>query len=276
MATKTIRAPIVDTAFPVLAFLVETTTGQVAPDPAGYVMSSAEDQIWDISVTEGCVGIYRLDVRNGDGEKVALGYVWIESDTATTFIASADYNTVLLRQALNGVPANVANIVIDTNELQTDWTDGGRLDTILDGVQGKTDTIGSGAAVVPSPTTDAGELSDIIIGDDYNDANNRAFIWEFDAIPGFSIGSCDGRFGVEHPEASVQKFLVDSGTANITDVGGGRWQVKFEVDKAVTQNLIEGAYDYSVEIHESGEEITVARNLTPRDRVRLVTKQTHE
>lgn len=43
----------------------------------------------------------------------------------------------------NGVSGFV-NIIADTNELQTDWTNGGRLDLLLDGVKAKTDNLPSG------------------------------------------------------------------------------------------------------------------------------------
>jgi|GEM_PF-5481368 len=46
------------------------------------------------------------------------------------------------------VDTNVDSVLADTNELQTDWTNGGRLDLLLDGVKTKTDLIG--ASVAPS------------------------------------------------------------------------------------------------------------------------------
>jgi len=45
--------------------------------------------------------------------------------------------------------ANQAIIIADTDELQTDLTDGGRLDLLIDAIKAKTDLIGSGGAVYP-------------------------------------------------------------------------------------------------------------------------------
>lgn len=46
--------------------------------------------------------------------------------------------------------ADTAATLVDTNELQTDWTNGGRLDNLLDGVKAKTDLIPASPAAVGS------------------------------------------------------------------------------------------------------------------------------
>lgn len=46
--------------------------------------------------------------------------------------AALDVNAVAIRQELDANSTQLAAIVADTNELQTDWTDAGRLDTLLD------------------------------------------------------------------------------------------------------------------------------------------------
>ncbi len=44
------------------------------------------------------------------------------------------------------VKADTAAILIDTNELQVDWTNGGRLDLLVDGIKAKTDNLPGGVA----------------------------------------------------------------------------------------------------------------------------------
>jgi len=39
------------------------------------------------------------------------------------------------------VDTEVAAILVDTAELQTDWVNGGRLDLLIDAIKAKTDTI---------------------------------------------------------------------------------------------------------------------------------------
>jgi hypothetical protein len=58
-----------------------------------------------------------------------------------------------IRAEIDANSTQLAAIVADTNELQTDWVNGGRLDLLLDGVRAKTDTIpASPAAVGDIPT----------------------------------------------------------------------------------------------------------------------------
>ncbi len=54
---------------------------------------------------------------------------------------------------LPAVKAETVLIVADTNELQTDWANEGRLDTIVDGIKTKTDTIPTSPAAVGSAMT---------------------------------------------------------------------------------------------------------------------------
>lgn len=56
----------------------------------------------------------------------------------------------------------VDTILVDTNELQTDWTDGGRLDLLIDAIKAKTDNLpASPAAVGSAMTLTSGERDSI-------------------------------------------------------------------------------------------------------------------
>ncbi len=63
---------------------------------------------------------------------------------------------------------DVDAILTDTDELQTDWTDGGRLDVILDAIKYKTDLI----SLVDTVVKDANDANNFTIedGTDVNDA----------------------------------------------------------------------------------------------------------
>lgn len=140
-------------------------------------------------------------------------------------------------------------------------------------IKAKTDLIGSGTAFSGPPVTESGQLTRIVIGDDYSAANGRAFSWTFDAITGFTVGSCTAKFGLKHAtNPTAYSALVTAAT--VTDLGSGRWSVSFDVDKTDTASLPQAHYEWSVEIIHSGEEVTIAKSEETRDRVKLVTKQT--
>jgi hypothetical protein len=140
-------------------------------------------------------------------------------------------------------------------------------------IKAKTDLIGTGTAFSGPPVTESGQLTRIVIGDDYNAVNGRAFSWTFDAIPGFVVGSCTAKFGLKHAtNPAMYNALITAAT--VTDLGGSRWKVSFDVDKTDTASLPQAHYEWSVEIVHATDEVTVAKSEDTRDRVKLVTKQT--
>jgi hypothetical protein len=138
-----------------------------------------------------------------------LGDVHTDVGTAITKIDAVD----------DYVDTEVAAILADTNELQTDWVDGGRLDLILDGagagadpwnvtlpgaygagkagkivgdnvnaplatidtvvdaIKAKTDTIGAGTVTVTSPVASDGVTVTTYRGDDYKQHEGREIRW---------------------------------------------------------------------------------------------------
>lgn len=148
-------------------------------------------------------------------------------------------------------------------------------DNDLTAVKAKTDLIGANTIVLAPPALNDSTTTDLIIGDDYNLANDRQIIFEFAAITGFTVGVCTGKFGAKRiGTPTVDLFSVTALAAAITDIGGGMWQVIFEIDKAVTQAMTPGFYDWSAEIIQAGEEITVVKNTKTSSRLRMVEKQT--
>jgi hypothetical protein len=159
----------------------------------------------------------------------------------------------------------------NTDPVLGDITDGGDLSSI----QAKVNLIGSQTTFIGPPVLSVTTPIDLIIGDDYKVANGREISFEFDAITGFTIGTAIGKFGGKKTGSeTVNFFLVTTGTSAITDVGGGRWKVVFEVDQTDTATKSPGPYDWSVEIAQGGEEITVGRNGDTRSRINLRVKQT--
>lgn len=107
------------------AILLDTGTDGVVVNAAGLA-ADAVNEIRD-AVT-GYAG--SLSVNASGMVRVADGTGVGEIDTLS--------GTVLLR---SGTEASIASILADTNELQTDWVNGGRLDLLIDTIKAKTDQL---------------------------------------------------------------------------------------------------------------------------------------
>lgn len=136
MASTTIQLDLVEDASPAKVYLYAAETGLVAPAAAGYTLTLDSSQEWryTATVTEACDGVYRAAVHDGDGLTVAQGYIWIQADDTGTYIAVPDFATAKSHQLAVSIEA-------DTNELQGDWTNNGRLDVILDAVVADTNEL---------------------------------------------------------------------------------------------------------------------------------------
>lgn len=86
-------------------------------------------------------------------------------DTAEIGVAGAGLTALATAANLATVAGyldtEIAAVLADTNELQTDWTNGGRLDLLVDAIKAKTDALpASPAAVSDIPT--AGAIADAV------------------------------------------------------------------------------------------------------------------
>ena len=146
---------------------------------------------------------------------------------------------------------------------------GGSCDTdaIVDGVlQGLNNVV-----VIESPLSPSGQITgDIIIGDDYLAAYDRAFVWKVTSLPGVSAGTVSTQFGAAHPTKG--SFIVDG---DITDNGDDTWSLVFDVLASDTIDCREGEYEWSVQLTDSqGKHITKVRNDGDCYRVTMIEKQT--
>jgi len=121
------------------------------------------------------------------------------TDDAATAVVCTEARLAELDAA--NIPTDLNTIKTDTDELQTDWKNTGRLDTILDAVKAKTDTIG-GAGTVTWVYT----LTD----DDTSDPIENADVWVSTDIGGtnvIAVGTTDA--------AGEVTFYLDPGTRYI-------------------------------------------------------------
>ena len=143
-----------------------------------------------------------------------------------------------------------------STDLATGYS-GTQAGNILNNVKSQTDLIQAGGTVnVSTPVTASGQLaSPLIIGDDYLNANGRAFSWTVALPSGFVAATATCKFGMRYEDDQGVNSFVQSGT--VIDAGSGNVTLRFDVAKAVTGLLRPGWYDWSVEIASaSGTEIT--------------------
>jgi hypothetical protein len=132
---------------------------------------------------------------------------------------------------------------------------------VLDAIKDKTDLITSGAIQTSLPVTASGQITGpLYIGDDYLQANGRAFSWTVALPTGMVIATATCKLGMDHAEGSESgaSFVV---TGTVIDAGSGNVELRFDVPKATTGTLVEGFYRWSVEIASaSGNEVTRVAN----------------
>jgi hypothetical protein len=99
----------------------------------------------------------------------------IQADLDNPDQYKADVSALATAAALATVDGIVDDILLDTDELQTDWTDGGRLDLLIDAIKAKTDLIvASGSTLTAQQvwsyvsrtlTQTAAQIADVLEGD---------------------------------------------------------------------------------------------------------------
>lgn len=131
----------------------ELLSGHTGAGSAGLALSTASsggvdpsvlaDAIWDEALsghaTAGTTGKKLTDLANANLSGLALDSTVAKEATLATIAGYLD--------------TEVAAILADTNELQTDLTNGGRLDLLVDAIKAKTDIIPASPASVGSAMT---------------------------------------------------------------------------------------------------------------------------
>lgn len=148
----------------VAVFHTATDTVDVQDIPAMWVIDRAGTEKLDTGVTlaDDAITAAKFDestaypLKSADTGTTQVARVGADSDTLETLsdeIAAVKAETALIVEDTgttipatittidNFLDTEVAAILADTNELQTDLVDGGRLDLLIDGIKAKTDTI---------------------------------------------------------------------------------------------------------------------------------------
>jgi hypothetical protein len=122
------------------------------------------------------------------------------------------------------------------------------------------------------PVAQDGSISEIIIGDDYLAANDRAFRWTVGPVANLTIGNAECHFGGSLTLNGVTHSWLVQGSLTID---GSNWVLSFDLPRTATEALPEGLYRWSVEVRgvSNGPEITRVKSASC-GMVRLRGKQT--
>ena len=127
---------------------------------------------------------------------------------------------------------------------------------VLDAIKDKTDLITSGSVQTSLPVTASGQITGpLYIGDDYLNANGRAFSWTVALPTGYVLGTSTCRLGMQYIDEGGEYSFVVTGT--VIDAESGNVTLRFDIPKATTETLAPGWYRWSVEHRDAaGVEIT--------------------
>lgn len=207
----------------------------------------ATDAIDADALADGAItaGVFAADsitataLATSAGEEIA-DRVWDEAIAA--HLASGSTGEALNNAGGSGNPW--------ITDLSTGYT-GTQAGNILNQVKAKTDLITSGAIQTSLPVTQSGQITGpLFIGDDYLQANGRAFSWTVALPSGFVIATSVCKFGMELAEGTGGASFNVTGT--VVDAGGGNVTLRFDVPRATTGTLEPGFYRWSVEIASAG------------------------
>jgi hypothetical protein len=174
------------------AFEAWGTGGRTAADYDIALTDKSGDMFvgdFDSNIADGSYHVavhYQTGATPADADPV----VWVEYGAwdgaafAQSTSATVDVNEIALavRVEMDANSLDLDAIVADTNELQTDWTDGGRLDVLLDAVKAMTDLISINTTTVATvDVNDPNAYFTLTAGRDANDAYTMHAIMVEDA-----------------------------------------------------------------------------------------------
>jgi hypothetical protein len=110
-----------------------------------------------------------------------------------------------------------------------------------------------------SPVTQSGQLKELIIGDDYLVANDRALVWTFAPIAGMDIADATATLGVKRGQINV----TWSGSVSVD--GNGQWQATIEIENDKWVGVTQGLYEYSLEITDGVNTREITRVINKPD-----------
>jgi hypothetical protein len=145
----------------------------------------------------------------------------------------------------------------------TDWTSEER-----EIIFGKIMSIGSGYVRGSSSVAPSGNIViPLLIGDDYLTVNGRSFSWTVPAVPGVVAATSVATFAGLRRGGSHSWSVTGTITVN-----GSEWVLNFEIPRTVSNTLIAGLYDWSVQV--TSVDLIEVTNISGRPPALWMVKQT--
>ena len=182
------------------------------------------------------------------------------NDTRADMIDNLDVllSTRATQASVDVIDGIVDAILVDTNELQVDWVNGGRLDLLIDAIKAKTDTIVVGATqasvdvidgIVDSILVDTNELQVDWVNGGRLDLLIDAIKAKTDTI----VANGATQASVDVIDGIVDTILVDTNELQVDWVNGGRLDLLIDAIKAKTDTIAtsQQVWEYSTRTVDS-------------------------
>jgi len=208
----------------------------------GLAVGTGNSRVWTWTVSGDTVTLARVDVSGTVRWRIARGSAIYSGSTDTPI------------GTYTGVTNATGTVAVGKKQIaQKAWQS---IMSELAEIRAATDLLGIGRTILSSVVSPAGTIDGpIIIGDDYLDADGRAFKWYIDpaehAIGGYVVTFTGSR-------NNVNAWSVTGTLATETVGGAEKWLLKFELPRAITSTLRHNRHIFAVKMTRSSVVTTVA------------------
>jgi hypothetical protein len=199
------------------------TTGDLATVATlPFTPEASVDKYWLTPVRADVTGGSGLDAA---GVRAAIGLASANLDTQLTAIDDA-------------IDSEVAAILADTNELQTDLTNGGRLDLLIDAIKAKTDNLPAAPAATGDIPT-AAAIADAVWDEDATAHQTQGTFGQAIGDPGADTDTIYALLNTiaGYLDTEVAAILADTAELQGDWANGGRLDLLIDAIKAKTDSL---------------------------------------
>ncbi len=199
------------------------TTGDIATVATlPFTPEASVDKYWLTPVRADVTGGSGLDAA---GVRAAIGLASANLDTQLTAIDDA-------------IDSEVAAILADTNELQTDLTNGGRLDLLIDAIKAKTDNLPAAPAATGDIPT-AAAIADAVWDEDATAHQTQGTFGQAIGDPGADTDTIYALLNTiaGYLDTEVAAILADTAELQGDWANGGRLDLLIDAIKAKTDSL---------------------------------------
>ena len=177
------------------------------------------------------VGSFTYDQVTDSLEAIRDKETDIETDTAEIGTAGAGLTALATQASVNVIDdfldLEIAAILADTNELQTDWVNGGRLDLLIDAIKAQTDLLPAAPAAtgdIPTANQNADALLDRAAGIETGLTPRQALRLALAALAGKLSGAATATVTIRDAVADSKDRIVAT-----VDADGNRTAITYDL-----------------------------------------------